>query len=111
MTSPKASQEAEELLPCPKCGRAPKRNGRLGSGGVICRHSDHLFQVYGKDQAEADERWNTRDTSALRNTILEEAAGVAEQRIALIADLAPEAANAVLYALPDAIRQLGERGR
>lgn len=59
-----ANVEAVELLPCPLCKRQPKRNGRIGLGGVVCTGDNatvgmiHRFQTYGADQAEADGAWN-----------------------------------------------------
>jgi len=56
------------LLPCPLCGAQPRRNGRMGAGGVLCAGDNktvgmiHRFQTYGADQAEADTAWNTRST-------------------------------------------------
>ena len=54
------------LLPCHVCGGLPRRNGRSsGVGGVICKTKmDHVVQVYGATQDDADRIWNTREAAS-----------------------------------------------
>ena len=59
------------LAACPICGRHPVRNGRGGSGGVICSSTgifdprpSHRVQTYGATQEEADDAWNQGAASA-----------------------------------------------
>lgn len=72
--------------------------------------------------ADAVELHTNKEIASLANTIalalveaerlgVEKAAAVADHRVALAADVSPEAAGALFVALPDAIRQLAEDGK
>lgn len=82
MTDPR---EAQALKPCPLCGREPRRNGRGGTGGVLCVGDNatvgmiHRFQTYGADQAEADAAWNRAAPPTDLEAVRESAAEVAEE--------------------------------
>lgn len=72
-----------ELKPCPLCGEQPRRNGRLGAGGVLCLgpSRDHRVQVYGSNQYAADLAWNMRSAPVGSSEDLRAALAMAKSHI------------------------------